>query len=69
MKLKLKGRYANQPLSVDYKAGQVVEVDERLAAILLADSPESFEVVPELAEGTAVGEPVEPKAAKRVSKV
>ena len=61
MKLKLKGRYSNQPLSVDYKAGQVVEVDERLAAILLADSPESFEVVAEETEPT--------RATKRVAKV
>jgi hypothetical protein len=63
MKLRVKSRYANQPLSVDYKAGQVVEVDEKLGAILLADSPEAFEVVLEEVE------PEPAKATKRVGKV
>ena len=62
MKLKVKGRYSNPPLNVAYDAGKVIEVDERLAAILLADSPESFEVVADDPEPPG-------KATKRVAKV
>lgn len=57
MKLKVLGRYSNEPLGVAYTEGQVVEVDDHLAAILLNDSPESFE---------EYSEPVK-KATKRVS--
>lgn len=43
MKLKAKGRYSNEPLGVAYEAGQVFEVDEAMANLLMADSPGSFE--------------------------
>jgi len=44
MKLKVKGNYVNEPLGVAFKAGMVIEVDDKLAAHLLADAPENFTV-------------------------
>lgn len=43
MKLKVLGRYRNEPLQVGFDKGMIVEVDDALAAVLMADSPESFE--------------------------
>jgi hypothetical protein len=62
MKLRALGRYSNHNLGISVVAGMTFEVDDKLAAALLADSPESFEVVTEGAEPTT-------KVAKRVAKV
>ena len=43
MKLKVLGRYSNEPRGLVYAEGQIIEVDEGLAAYLLGDSPGSFE--------------------------
>lgn len=47
MKLRAKSRYVNEPLGVAYRAGDIFEVDAALAARLMTDSPETFEVYEE----------------------
>lgn len=43
MKLKVLGRYTNEPRRIDVFPGDEIEVDEGLAAFLLRDAPGTFE--------------------------
>ena len=45
MRLRCVGRYVNGPAGLVYQVGQVFDASSSLAAMLLSDAPECFEVV------------------------
>ena len=45
MTVKLRSKADYQMRELSYKAGQVLQVDEDVAAFLLRDAPENFELV------------------------
>ncbi len=71
MKLRVKGRYHNQPAQLHFDGPAQVELDDKKAEFLLRDAPDNFEVVnlgtvtmPAVDEDEATDEP-EPISAER----
>lgn len=63
MKLRVLGRYRNDPLNVAFDKGMVVEVDDALAKLLMSDSPDSFEEIIEEKSSTRRNKRVSTKQA------
>ena len=62
MRLTCVGRYINEPRGLAYDVGAMFEVDEALAAFLLADAPGCFAPAP---VAKAVAAPTADKAIKQ----
>ena len=62
MRLTCVGRYINEPRGLAYDVGAMFEVDEALAAFLLADAPGCFAPAP---VAKAVAAPAADKAIKQ----